>query len=63
MGIGSAGAAVVGVAFGIARSVYGLTLLDIRQKLGLAELVLGLIANATFASHLAGPLLAGLMTP
>ncbi|MFN3338876.1 MAG: MFS transporter [Dietzia sp.] len=54
-----AGAAVVGVAFGMARYVYGLTLPDIRQELGLSELVLGLIASATFAGYLAGLVLAG----
>ncbi|MEH6822176.1 MAG: MFS transporter [Dietzia psychralcaliphila] len=57
--IGIAGAAVVGVAFGMARYVYGLTLPDIRQELGLSELVLGLIASATFAGYLAGLVLAG----
>ena len=36
-----AGAAVVGVAFGMARYAYGLTLPGIRQDLGLSELVLG----------------------
>ncbi|MCJ8503277.1 YbfB/YjiJ family MFS transporter [Kocuria flava] len=57
--IGLAGAAVVGVAFGMARYAYGLTLPDIRQELGLSELVLGLVASATFAGYLAGLLLAG----
>ncbi|VDR33375.1 Multidrug resistance protein MdtL [Arthrobacter agilis] len=57
--IGLAGAAVVGVAFGMARYAYGLTLPDIRQDLGLSELVLGLVASATFAGYLAGLLLAG----
>lgn len=57
--IGIAGAAVVGVAFGMARYVYGLTLPSIRQDLGLSELVLGLIGSATFAGYLAGLLLAG----
>ncbi|MFJ6003791.1 MFS transporter [Arthrobacter sp. NPDC092385] len=56
---GLAGAAVVGVAFGMARYAYGLTLPGIRQDLGLSELVLGLIASATFAGYLAGLLLAG----
>ncbi|MDD9206001.1 YbfB/YjiJ family MFS transporter, partial [Georgenia sp. 10Sc9-8] len=56
---GLAGAAVVGVAFGMARYAYGLTLPDIRQELGLSELVLGLISSATFAGYLAGLLLAG----
>ncbi|GAB3121545.1 MFS transporter [Streptomyces calidiresistens] len=57
--IGLAGAAVVGVAFGMARYAYGLTLPDIRQDLELSEPVLGLIAGATFAGYLAGLLLAG----
>ena len=57
--IGLAGAAVVGVAFGMARYAYGLTLPGIRAELGLSELVLGLIASATFVGYLAGLLLAG----
>lgn len=57
--IGLAGAAVVGVAFGMARYAYGLTLPNIREELGLSELVLGIIASATFAGYLAGLLLAG----
>lgn len=60
--IGIAGAAVVGVAFGMARYVYGLTLPDIRRDLGLPELVLGLVASATFVGYLAGLLLAGPLT-
>jgi MFS family permease len=57
--VGLAGAAVVGVAFGMARYAYGLTLPDIRQDLELSEPVLGLVAGATFAGHLAGLVLAG----
>ena len=57
--VGLAGAAVVGVAFGMARYAYGLTLSGIRQELGLSELVLGFVASATFAGYLAGLLLAG----
>ncbi|MBN3929169.1 MFS transporter [Streptomyces verrucosisporus] len=60
--IGLAGAAVVGVAFGMARYAYGLTLPDIRQDLELSELVLGLVASATFAGYLAGLVLAGPLT-
>lgn len=56
--VGLAGAAVVGVAFGMARYAYGLTLPGIRQDLGLSELVLGFVASATFAGYLAGLLLA-----
>ncbi|MCZ2812096.1 MULTISPECIES: MFS transporter [unclassified Modestobacter] len=57
--VGLAGAAVVGVAFGMARYAYGLTLPDIRRDLELSELVLGLVASATFAGYLAGLLLTG----
>ena len=57
--VGLAGAAVVGVAFGMARYAYGLTLPGIRQDLGLSELVLGLVASATFAGYFSGLLLAG----
>lgn len=57
--IGIAGAAVVGVAFGMARYVYGLTLPSVRADLGLSELVTGLVASATFAGYLAGLVFAG----
>ncbi|MDH6229275.1 YbfB/YjiJ family MFS transporter [Streptomyces sp. MJP52] len=57
--IGLAGAAVIGVAFGMARYAYGLTLPDIREDLALSELVLSLIAGTTFAGYLTGLLLAG----
>ncbi|WNB84803.1 MFS transporter [Cellulomonas sp. ATA003] len=57
--VGVAGAAVVGVAFGMARYAYGLTLPGIRQELALSEMVLGLVASATFAGYLAALLLAG----
>ncbi|WP_269429756.1 MFS transporter [Arthrobacter sp. L77] len=50
---------MVGVASGTARYGYGLTLPDLRQDLGLSELVLGLVASATFAGYLTGLLLAG----
>ncbi len=43
----------------MARYAYGLTLPDIREDLRLSELVLGLVASATFAGYLAGLLLAG----
>ena len=57
--MGLAGAAVVGVAFRMARYGYGLTLPGIREGLRLSELVLGLVSSATFAGYLAGLLLAG----
>ncbi|BBX68765.1 MFS transporter [Mycolicibacterium psychrotolerans] len=60
--IGIAGAAVVGVAFGMARYAYGVTLPDIRQELHLSEPVLGLIASATFSGYLAALLLVGPLT-
>jgi len=52
VGVGMGGAAVVGVAFGMARYAYGLTLPDLRSEFGLSELVLGLIASGTFAGYL-----------
>ena len=48
------GSAVVGVAFGMARYAYGLTLPDVRSEFGLSELALGLIASGTFAGYLIG---------
>ena len=60
-GVGTAGFAVVGVTFGMARFCYGLTLPDIRRDLGLSELVLGFIASASFAGYLAGLLLSGVL--
>ena len=59
--VGMAGFAVVGVAFGMARFCFGLTLPGIRQDLGLSELVLGLIASASFVGYLAGLLLSGVL--
>jgi predicted MFS family arabinose efflux permease len=53
-GVGIGGAAVVGVAFGMARYAYGLTLPDVRSEFGLSEVVLGLIASGTFAGYLVG---------
>jgi predicted MFS family arabinose efflux permease len=54
IGIGVGGATVVGVAFGMARYAYGLTLPDVRSEFDLSELLLGLIASGTFAGYLAG---------
>lgn len=54
VGVGVGGAAVVGVAFGMARYAYGLTLPDVRAEFGLSELLLGLIASGTFAGYLVG---------
>jgi predicted MFS family arabinose efflux permease len=52
--VGLGGAAVVGVAFGMARYAYGLTLPDVRSHFGLSEMLLGLMASGTFAGYLAG---------
>jgi predicted MFS family arabinose efflux permease len=52
--VGVGGAAVVGVAFGMARYAYGLTLPDVRSEFGLSESLLGLIASGTFAGYLIG---------
>jgi predicted MFS family arabinose efflux permease len=54
IGVGVGGAAVVGVAFGMARYAYGLTLPDVRAEFGLSEPLLGLIASGTFAGYLVG---------
>lgn len=54
VGVGVGGAVVVGVAFGMARYAYGLTLPDVRSEFGLSELLLGLIASGTFAGYLVG---------
>lgn len=57
--VGIAGGAVMGVAFGMARYAYGLTLPAIRAALDVPELVLGLIGSSTFG----GFLLSLLITP
>lgn len=54
IGIGVGGASVVGVAFGMGRYAYGMTLPDVRAEFGLSELLLGLIASGTFAGYLIG---------
>ncbi|MGA8995867.1 MAG: YbfB/YjiJ family MFS transporter, partial [Nocardioidaceae bacterium] len=57
--VGLAGAGVVGVAFGMVRYLFGLTLPQVRAELGLPEALLGAIAGGTFAGYLVGLLLAG----
>lgn len=52
--VGIGGAAVVGVAFGMGRYAYGLTLPDVRSEFGLSEPLLGLIASGTFVGYLVG---------
>jgi predicted MFS family arabinose efflux permease len=70
--VGVAGATVVGVAFGMGRFAFGLTLPDLRadptlSSGGLSDPLLGLIASATFAGFLVGivgaPLLARRLGP
>ena len=70
--LGAAGAAVVGVAFGMGRFTFGLTLPELRtdpslSTTGLSDPLLGLIAGGTFAGFLAGivgaPLLAARRGP
>jgi hypothetical protein len=56
--VGVAGAAVVGVAFGMVRYALGLTLPDVRRELGMSDALLGVVASGTFAGYLAGLLLA-----
>lgn len=54
VGVGVGGAAVVGVAFGMARYAYGLTLPDVRSDFRLSEMFLGLIASGIAAGYLIG---------
>lgn len=51
--IGLSGAVVVGVAFGMARYAFGLTLPAIRSDLQLGQATLGLIASGSFVGYLA----------
>jgi len=43
--VGVAGAAVVGVAFGMVRYAFGLTLPDVRSELGMSDALLGFVAS------------------
>lgn len=56
------GAAVVGVAFGMARYTYGLTLPDMRAEFDLSQQLTGLVASATFVGYLIGLLGVPLLT-
>jgi len=56
--VGVAGAAVVGVAFGMVRYALGVTLPDVRGDLAMSDALLGVVASGTFAGYLAGLLLA-----
>lgn len=56
--VGIAGGAVMGVAFGMARYAYGLTLPAIRAAFEVPELVLGLIGSGTFGGFLLSLLIA-----
>ena len=56
--VGVAGAAVVGVGFGMARCALGVTLPDVRGDFAMSDLLLGIVASGTFVGYLAGLLLA-----
>ncbi len=56
--VGVAGAAVVGVAFGMVRYAFGVTLPDVRAEFAVSDLLLGIIASGSFTGYLAGLLLA-----
>lgn len=58
MRVAVAGAAVVGVAFGMVRYAFGVTLPDVRSDLAMSDQQLGLIASGTFAGYLCGLLMA-----
>lgn len=50
--IGAGGAAVVGVAFGMARYAYGLTLPQLEEAFELSEVLLGVVSSGTFVGYL-----------
>ena len=57
----SAGAATVGVSFGLARYGYGLLLPDLRAALDLDSATLGLIGSGSFAAYLLATVASGLL--
>jgi predicted MFS family arabinose efflux permease len=57
----SAGAAMVGISFGLARYGYGLLLPDLRAALDLDSATLGLIGSGSFAAYLIATVAAGLL--
>lgn len=52
VGVATAGAAVVGVTFGMARYAYGLTMPQVTDDLGISAALAGTIAGAAFAGYL-----------
>jgi predicted MFS family arabinose efflux permease len=60
--IGLAGMSMIAVAFGFARYGYGLFVPVFRDEFDLSTETLGLISGATYASYLAGLLLAGYLS-
>ncbi|NDK32508.1 MFS transporter [Nesterenkonia haasae] len=60
--LGLAGMSMIAVAFGFARYGYGLFVPVFREEFDLSTEVLGLISGATYASYLAGLLLAGYLS-
>jgi predicted MFS family arabinose efflux permease len=57
----AAGAAMVGVSFGLARYGYGLLLPDLRAALDLSSATLGLIGSGSFAAYLLATVAAGVL--
>lgn len=60
--LGLAGMSMIAVAFGFARYGYGLFVPVFREEFDLSTETLGLISGATYASYLAGLLLAGYLS-
>jgi predicted MFS family arabinose efflux permease len=61
LALASAGIAVVGTAYGMARYGYGLLLPDIRRDYGLSTSALGAIAAGSYAAYLVGSVAVGLL--
>jgi MFS family permease len=60
--LASAGIAVVGTAYGMARYGYGLLLPDIRRDYGLSTAGLGAIGAGSYAAYLAGSVIVGALS-
>jgi len=60
--LATAGIAIVGVCFGMARYGYGLLLPDARREFGLSAALLGAVATASYVAYLAATGLTGALT-
>ena len=60
--LASAGIAIVGVCFGMARYGYGLLLPDVRRDYGLGPAMLGALATGSYVAYLAAAALTGVFT-